>query len=262
MLLLCALTSSFCVLLYLLGWLAGGNRKVALIGGLVGWLFGTVGFAVRPQMVGNQFIIVELIVIQLALNRNRRWLWALPPLFGLWVNCHASHVFGFLILAVYWLTSMADFRAGSLVGVAIDRGLRRLMLQVSAALGGHADGQSDWMASAVLPLEPAVQAIEYPGAYQRMASGDLQNPRGLAMLGVCGVVFLLVLLRRSDLRLTELALLALGLGFAVRHDRMLVIFGILSVPVLCRMLSGMWEGYVPERDSRLGNVLAMALASR
>jgi hypothetical protein len=259
MLLLCALTSAFCGLLYVLGWLAGGNPKVAFLGALCGWLFGTIGFALRPHLFGYLFLILELVLLQLSQSHHRRWLWGVPPLFALWVNCHPSHVLGLLVLAAYWLCSLRDFQAGSLIGSALDARRRRLfpvIVALSAAMLLVNPIGLD------LPLYPFNLLLHQSNTLANVSEWrplDLQDPRGLAMLAIAGAIFLLVLLRRAELRLTELAFLVIGMGFAIQHQRLLVVFGILAAPVLCRLLSNMWEGYAPERDSRLGNILAISL---
>ena len=50
--------------------------------------------------------------------------------------------------------------------------------------------------------------------------------RAWALLGIAGLVLLLPLLRRVELGLEELLLVALGFGLAVQHERMLFLFGI------------------------------------
>ncbi|SRR6266550_227238 len=48
------------------------------------------GFAIRPQMIGYLLLIVDLLMLHLGQNRNRRWFLGLPPLFAIWINCHGS----------------------------------------------------------------------------------------------------------------------------------------------------------------------------
>jgi hypothetical protein len=84
--------------------------------------------------------------------------------------------------------------------------------------------------------------------------------RALAALGVVGVIFLVTLVRRTELRLDELLLLALGFGIAVLHQRMLLVFGVLGSPVLCRLLANAWSPYQPARDHMAPNAILMLIS--
>jgi hypothetical protein len=99
---------------YGLCYLRTGNALVSFLAGVLAWLFATVGLAARPLLLGHIFLVFELILLELA-RRNRRWLWLLPPLFAVWVNCHGSFLFGLGVLGAYCVASMADLRLGPLV---------------------------------------------------------------------------------------------------------------------------------------------------
>jgi hypothetical protein len=86
------------------------------------------------------------------------------------------------------------------------------------------------------------------------------NVRAIALSAFAGVIFLLTLVRRSKLYVVELLLLALGFGMAVRHSRMLFVFGVLAAPVLCRLLSDAWDRYDPARDRRAPNAIMILIA--
>jgi hypothetical protein len=61
------------------------------------------------------------------------------------------------------------------------------------------------------------------------------------------------------MHLQEPTLLTLGTWLAMRHQRMLFVFGILCAPILCRMLSDLWENYEAERDRPLLNAVFIVL---
>jgi len=77
-----------------------GDIKIAFLGTLSIWAYGSVGYAVRPQLVGYLLLAFELILLHLGRTRNPRWLLAIPPLFAIWVNCHGSFWLGLGVLAV------------------------------------------------------------------------------------------------------------------------------------------------------------------
>jgi hypothetical protein len=62
------------------------------------------------------------------------------------------------------------------------------------------------------------------------------------------------------LTVQELLFLALGFGLAVQHERMLIVFGILAAPVLCRLLADCWDQYEPDRDRLVPNASLIAIS--
>jgi hypothetical protein len=259
MLWLCVLSSLLAVGAYLLSTLYSENSKVAFLGGIITWLFSTVGLAIRPHMIGCLLLLCELIVLHLGRSRDRRWFLALPPLFAIWINCHSSFIFGLVVFAVVLACSFIDFRLG-LLGSARWPKCESKMLAIAFTLS--------ILALFANPIGPKL--LWYP--FDTMLNQPLnvhtisewQQPsfetiRGLALLAVAALILLVPLLRRCKLALHELILVALGFGFAVRHERMVFIFGILAAPILCRLLSSAWGRYDPARDRILPNAVAIAL---
>lgn len=261
MLWLCVVPSLLFVLLYLLCSLYSGNAKVSLLGGLTGWFFATIGLAIRPMVIGYLFLVVELLLIHLARTRSRRWLIALPPLFAVWVNCHGSYVLGLLVWAVFWCCSFFDFSLGALVCRRWPSDDRRWL------------GLTGILSMAALLLNPVgVRLLQYPlNVFTHQSNGlayvmEWQPPNptdahALGLFAIAGMLFLIALIHRGEFRLEELILLALGFGMAIRHQRMLFVFGILAAPVICRLLSGAWERYDPRRDLRIANAVLMLAAA-
>jgi len=259
MLWLCVFTAALLIAGYILCSLYSGNSKTALLGALTIWLFGTIGFAIRPQMIGYLLLIVELLVLHLGQTRNRRWFFGLPPLFAIWINCHGSFFFGLGLAGVILFSSYFNFQGGSLVATGWDPRRRRtmtlaLILSVAASF-----------------LNPVgVKMILYP--MNTMLDSAMLNPvtewqplqfsdgRSFAFLGVLGCIFLLVIVRRTELLWRELLVLALGAWLAASHVRMLFVFGILTAPILSRLISTSWDAYDSERDRPLANAVLMAVS--
>jgi hypothetical protein len=61
---------------------------------------------VRPQMFTYLFFLVELMVLERARRDDDRILWALPPLFAIWVNAHGGVLAGVGALVV-WMVARA-----------------------------------------------------------------------------------------------------------------------------------------------------------
>lgn len=257
---LCVFASLLVVLLYAVCALYSDNAKISLIGALTGWFFATVGLAIRPLVIGFLLLVLELLIVQLARLRTRRWLIALPPLFAIWVNCHGSYVVGLMVLGVLWACSFFELSAGSLVCSRWPARDRR-WLAVSGILS-----------VAALALNPVgVRILMYPfDLFMHQSNGltyvtewqplSLNDNRALALLAVTGAIFLMSLLRRSTLRLEELVLMGLGGGMAISHQRMVFVFGIFAAPVVARVFAGAWERYDPRRDLRVANAILIFVA--
>jgi hypothetical protein len=63
MLWFCVLASALVVAGYVLCWVYSGNAKVAFVGAMIIWFFGTIGFEIRPQMFSYLLLVAELLLI-------------------------------------------------------------------------------------------------------------------------------------------------------------------------------------------------------
>jgi hypothetical protein len=258
MLWLCFFTVAILIAGYAFCSLYSGNAKVSFIGALTIWLFGTIGFAIRPHMIGYLLLITELALLHLGQTRDRRWFYGLPPLFALWVNCHGSFFFGIALASAILFSSWFSFHAGLLEATRWDSRTRRTMI---AALA---------LSIAALFLNPVgAQLVLYPlktmldpsmgfSPVSEWQPLQFTDGRSLAFLGTLACIFLLVIVRRTTLLWQELIVLALGTWLAARHQRMLFVFGILAAPILSRLLSTTWENYDVRRDRPLPNAVFLA----
>ena len=257
---LCILSAVLLVAGYLLCSIYSGNAKVAFLGALVIWLFATVGFSVRPQIIGYVLLIVELLLLHLGRARSPRWFWALPPLFAFWVNCHGSFIIGMVIAVITYTLSFIGFQAGSLTSVQWEPG-RRMYLAWSLALSLAALFLNPvGMRQILYPIDTMLHQPIGLSQVQEWQPLQITDPRAVLLLLLLLCIFLLVLVRRSELALRELVFLALGSWMALSHQRMLFVFGILAAPVLSRMLSDLWEGYDAEHDRPLLNAAFIFLS--
>ena len=261
MLWLCVLTSLLLITSYALCSLYSGNAKVAFLGGLTTWGFATVGLTVRPQMAGYLLLTGTLLFIHLGRSGDRRWFLLLPPVFAVWVNCHGSFMFGLMVLAVFLVCSFLGFRAGSLVSIPWEKPRRNTLalaiaLSIAALLVNPAGVQP-----VISPLDVMFNQSTALAAIDEWKPLTFDNGRDLAFLAVTGVIFLLILVRRTELRLDELVLFALGFAMAIRHTRMLFVFGIVAAPILCRLLADTWDNYELARDRRAPNLVMILLAA-
>jgi hypothetical protein len=258
MLWLCVFTAALLIAGYALCSLYSGNAKVGFLGALIIWFFATIGLAIRPQMIGYLLLIVELLLLHLGRTHSPRWFFCLPPLFAIWVNCHGSFLLGLVLAGITLGCSFFDFRLGSLKASrwdSRDRGMLTLALVLSVA---------------ALFLNPVgVKQILYPvntmlnqpislSSVEEWMPVQMNSARGVGLLVILVCIFLLVIVRWSELLWHELAVLLLGTWLAFNHQRMLIVFGIFAAPILSRMLSTSWDGYDADRDRPLPNALFIA----
>ena len=260
MLWLCFFPGALVIAGYGLCTLYSGNLKVAFLGAMLIWLFGTIAFSIRPQVIAYLLLIAELLLIHLGRTRNPRWFFCLPIVFAVWINCHGSFILGIIVTGVFFFSSLFSFRLGSLVSQRWDPHCRRMLVLALV------------LSVAALFLNPVgIKQILYPfdtmlnmhllmGNVAEWAPLNLKEARGVALLTVLLCGFLLVAMRRSEILLEELLLLALGTWLAVSHVRMLFAFGILAAPILTRQLSTSWEGYNIEEDRIWPNAVLIGVS--
>jgi len=258
MLWLCSATALLLIAGYLLCWLYSGNAKVSFLGALTIWFFATIGIAIRPQMVGYLLLIVELLLLQLGRTRSPRWFLALPPLFLLWINCHASFFLGLIVAAAVLFCSFFDFRAGSLAAVRWDRG-RQLTLGLALAISGAAIflNPTGWR-QVVFPLDLLRSMPVSVGYIDEFVPLQMNSARGVGLLAILALIALLLIVQRAELYWDELTLLVIGAGLALHYTRMLFVFGILTAPILSRLLAGSWDNYDPRYDRPPANAVLIA----
>jgi hypothetical protein len=258
MLWLSGLASLLFVLLYVYCSLYSGNPKVSLLGGLMGLFFGTVGLAIRPLLLGYLFLIVELLLIHLGRTHSRRWLCGLPALFLIWANCHGSYSLGLLVLGLFLGCSFLRLQAGLIVSDAWPRPARAALCVIFPACLLAPLVNPIGLRLVAYPLNLFTRQIDSLANIMEWSPLNVGDPRGAGTVAVLGVLFLIVVLRRPAVHLDEALLLVLGTAMALRHIRMVFIFGIFAAPVLCRLLAEAWERYDPERDHRRANAVLIS----
>jgi hypothetical protein len=253
MLWFCCFTSALLIAGYILCSLYANNPKTGLLGAMTIWIFATVGLAIRPQMIGYLLLIIELLLIHLGRTRNRRWFFALPPLFAVWVNCHGSFFLGLLVGGAFLLSSFSYFQVGSLISPRWATSVRRTFSQMMAlsvlALFCNPIG----FKQVLYPLDTLLHQAVGLSQVEEWQPLQITDMRGFALLGILASIALIVIVRHSELMWHELLTLAMGTWLAVSHRRMLFVFGILAAPVLSRLLSDFWDGFSLEKDHPIPN---------
>jgi hypothetical protein len=244
-------TALLLVLLYALCSLYSGNAKISLLGGLIGWFFGTVGLAIRPLLIGHVLLVIELLFLELARRKDPRWLWGLPLLFAVWVNCHGSWFFGMLILVVTVGCSFLEPATASRRTLIASTLLSGLALICNPA-GWHTVGY---------PLDALFHQHTGLSNVQEWLPLAFLDARAIVLVAIMAGLALGVAAKAVHLRWDEGILACLAAAMAIDHRRMLFVFGVVVAPIVCRVLAGCWESYDPARDLRVVNAFCMVLAA-
>jgi hypothetical protein len=257
---LCFFSATLLITGYILCSFYSRNAKTAFVGALIIWLFSTTGLAVRPQLLGYLFLILELLLVHLGKTRNPRWFFGLPPLFAVWVNCHGSFFLGFLVLGVFFFCSFFNFKMGLLASSRWDFHQRRT-LAFAMLLSGIALFLNPVGAKQILyPLNTMLHQPINLSQIEEWKPLSWSDPRGVALLAVLGCIFLLLITRLWELHWHEMLLLILGTWLAINHQRMAFVFGILAAPILSRLISTLWDSYDGERDHPWPNAALIMLS--
>jgi hypothetical protein len=246
--------------LYLLCSAYSGNPKVALIGGLIGWFFGTISLAVRPLLLGHVFLVALLALIHLGRTRNACWLWGLPPLFAVWVNCHGSFALGLVVLASVLTAAHINLDWGLVESTRWPAEKLRVFRFVLIACGLALLVNPIGWELAAYPLNLFFAQGDNLANISEWQPLNFQQPRGMGVFAIVAVLALAALALAKNVRLEEVGLVLLGSYLAVQHSRMVFVFGILAAPVVCRVLAASWRGYRASQDHPKINAALMAAA--
>jgi hypothetical protein len=261
MLWLCAGSALLLIAAYFFCSIYSGNAKVAFVGAMIVWFFGTIGFAIRPQLISYFLLISELLLIHAGRTRNPRWFLWLPAMFLLWINCHASFILGIAVAGVYLFTSFFEFQIGPLRASRWESQPRR-MLALSFALSVAAlFANPGGIKQIYYPFDTMMNMPTLMANVEEWSPLKLTEARGIGLIAVLLCCLLLLVMRKAELHFDELILLAVGTWMAADHIRMLIVFGLLAGPILSRQLANVWEGYDSARDRILPNAVMIGLAS-
>ena len=248
---LCLATGSIVVLSYVLCYRYCGSANVAMLGGFLTFFFGSIGFSIRPQVIGYLFFVVELLLLQRAFSGKPRTLWLMPPLFAVWVNCHGSYPLGIgtLMAAIgcwCWRYRCAGRHVRFLAGVV---GLS------CAALLCNPVG---WRLL-TYPLDALVHQRDGLNFSQEWLPTTIQDVRGLGLVLVLAAVGIAGLTGRARASVFELLVFAPVTVLAIQHLRMLFVFGIVCAPLVTRIMAGLRGPRARGRDHPPTNAVLLGL---
>jgi len=96
-----ALLTLFCGITGLVAWHRSRNFFLAVGAAIATGTIAEKFAADRPFVVTAVFVAATLAILE-----YRRWLWALPPVFLVWANCHAAFFLGWVVVGAYCAESL------------------------------------------------------------------------------------------------------------------------------------------------------------
>jgi hypothetical protein len=241
-------------------WLCRKETEDPLAAGLLtiyGGLLAMVGYTPRAQLFG-WLCFLGIYGILLQFRRERRApLWMIPPLFALWINCHAGWPFGLALFLIVLGAGLVQSDLGSMAAAPWTRAeLRRLLAVFAASL-------------AALFVNPfGYRLVSYPWAFatrlqlpvaygEEWASVNFNDMRGVYVLVLLAAIFLLALRARGSWRIDDVMLAGFVLYWGLAHIRFLLPAGIVLPPLLAPKF-GRISSYQPGRERTLLNAGLMA----
>ena len=241
------------LLLYYYAYLRSRNWKAAFAACAVVLPLAGIFFTFRPQLLGYCFLVLTLVCLEKFRSGSEKAIWALPFIFIVWVNTHGSFAFGLFVVGLYWLSGLAQFQWGGLIG---EKWTPQQRLSLTLAM---------LLSVAALVITPyGARIAAYPFEMALLQPGNVANiiewqplttslSFGKYFVVVLLLYFLAQTVARQTFRAHELALLLFGVYCASLHRRFLIIFVIVFAPLLAALLARWFPPYDAAKDRPLFN---------
>lgn len=220
---------------YYLALRRGANGGDAALVTMAGVALGSYSFGPRMLHFGWLCLVVLLFVLE-RFRRTGEGLWAVPPLFALWINFHGSWLFGFVVMAICIVSGLVEGRWGMVIAERWPpTQLRKLLLAFAvsaiALLANPYGYKLVWYPFELLSRQQAVRdnMIEWQ-------SMDFHT--GWGKLGMLMIIVLLAAAWFSGKpwQLNDILLATFAVVASLNHMRFLLFAAIILVPILAPRL--------------------------
>ncbi len=236
-------------------YLESESIKAAFVISFAALFLAGVSFGPRTLLFGWIFLIAELALLA-SFRRGKDFLWALPPIFALWVNAHGSWMIGLVVLGLFVMSGCVEGAWGSIEAIRWSRPQARKLAWVSL-LSTLAVFVNPYGWRLVLyPFDMAFHQKLNIASVDEWRSLDFHSPRGKIVLATMAAAIVLQLVRQRRWRLHEVLFLLIGTYAALTYSRFLFLAAILIVPLLAKDLS-QWMPYHADRDKPWLNAAIM-----
>lgn len=217
-------------------------------------------FNLRPQMFGYLFIVLTLIALDRFRLGRHRAAYFLPLLFLVWINTHGSWVIGLGLVLAFLLTSLVEFKLGSVEARKWSRQERvRLELIFMLCLAaipftpyGTRLAAYPFTVASSLPLNVGNISEWLPMPFN-IAGGKL-------FLALVLALFLAQMLRPLRFLVYDVILLFGGIVMACLHVRFLLLFVPFVAPILAIIVAQWLPPYDRKKDLFLLNAALITAA--
>jgi hypothetical protein len=243
--------------IFLLAYKKSDSYSGSLTVSILAAILSTVTYGPRTILFGWLYLVVELLLLHAITNRPQL-AWTLPLLFACWVNTHGSWMIGMIVMLATIALEAINFRRGDLFseGLSQDR-LATLLVAPILSIGALFLNPYGWRMVAY-PFDLAFHQKLNVANVQEWKNLDLHSPRGMILLSVLALFPLSQLCRSRSWKLYEVVYLYLGIYAAFTYVRFLVLFSILSVPVLAASFA--WSDRNESKDENQIPLTKAALA--
>ncbi len=232
---------------------AGADCKDAAIATLGAICLGGVSIAPRMLLFGWLCLTGLLLVLD-HFKRTGRGLWLLPPLFALWINLHASWVFGFVVLSITIASGLVEGEWGLVVARRWSPSqLKKLLLaslvSVAALFLNPFGYKLVWYPFDLLFRQQSVMQL-----IDEWQPVDFSTINGKLALVLIFASLAAVLFSSRRWKLDEALLTIFALWVALSHARFMFFAGLIVVPILASRLK-LFPPYEPELDKQWLNAI-------
>ncbi len=200
--------------------------------------------------------MVALLLLLDHFRQTGRGAWMIPPLFAIWVNLHASWVFGIAVLVLVFCSGLFEGQWGSVFASRWTRPQRQRLLVTLAATVGALFLNPFGYKLVFYPFDFLFRQQTNMQFIEEWQSVNFSNGTGkLALL----LIFALLadsLLSRRLRRLDGVLLVAFALWAGLSHVRLLFFTGLIIPPLLAQDLK-LFPPYDPDIDKRWLNATIM-----
>jgi hypothetical protein len=181
-------------------------------------------------------LLAELSILQRS-TTHMRALWALPPLFAVWINTHGSWMIGLVVYVVFTAANAVRVDVGNLwsPGMQWPDLRRRILVLVLSVLALFVNPYG-WRL-VVYPFDLAFRQKLNVANVQEWHTIDLHTPRGKLVLVSMVLLAIWQIVRPRRWKLADLLLVLLGVYSGFTYSRFLFLLALLAVPSIAATLS-------------------------
>src|SRR5579864_2458961 len=241
------LSSIFILLLYLC-YQGSRNFKASVTACYLATFLATISFGPRTILFGYVYLVILLIILERFRRLGNAPMWAIPPLFCLWINTHGSWSLG---LIVFFVTAAAGMLGGSWGRVDSERWtsaqIRKLAITGAASIVALFANPFGWRL-VYYPFDLAFKQQLNIAHIMEWVSVDFHTLRGKLVLILIFTFLLAALVRNRRWNLGEVLILLFALYSGLTYIRFLMLLGIVAAPLLANALD-FFPPYRPEDET-------------